>query len=78
MLVEMPDHYIANLGGAMVERAASVIERTGIVPGYLYQFADLWDKGVKYGVGGDFWFAVQHHAKRNEKVLSILRDNHLI
>lgn len=49
MVLEIPDHYVANIGGALVERAVQVIEATAIVPAYLHQFADLWEKGVRYG-----------------------------
>jgi len=61
MYIEVPEHYVANVGGAMVSRAAEVIMSTHIVPGFLHQYADLWNKGLKYGYAGTFWEAVENH-----------------
>ena len=61
MMIEVPNHYLPNLGGALVSRAAEVIQSTHIVPGYLHQFADMWNKGMKYGYDGTFWEAVENH-----------------
>lgn len=58
MLIDIPDHYVANVGGALVERAVDVINSTDRVPAYLFQFEDLWTDGLRYG-GSDtgFWQA---------------------
>lgn len=75
-LMEIPDHYRANVGGAMVERAARVIQ-TGIVPAYLHQYADLWNRGLRYdGADVSFWTAVRNHTK-SESVDQMLRKRGL-
>jgi len=59
MLVDIPDHYLPNVGGALVERAADIVNRLDMVPAYLHQFAALWADGVHYGGDDrDFWTAV--------------------
>lgn len=61
MFIEIPDHYATNIGGAMVERAVDVINRTQIVPVYLFQFAYAWDKGLRFdGADVSFWQAVRN------------------
>lgn len=63
-MIEVPDHYATNVGGAMVERAARVVQERGIVPAYLHQYADLWAKGLRFdGADVSFWTAVRNHAK---------------
>jgi len=57
MLVNVPDHYISNVAGAMVERAVGVINLHGYVPAHLHQFAALWDQGLRYA-DVSFWQAV--------------------
>lgn len=69
MKIEFPDHYAANVGGAMVGRAAEVISSLRIVPSYLFQYADLWDKGLKFGYDGTFWEAVVNHEPATKKYL---------
>jgi hypothetical protein len=70
MIIELPDHYAPNVGGALAARAAEVIEATRIVPAYLHQFADLWEKGLRYGSDDTtFWEAVLEHKQHVDKIL---------
>ena len=57
MIIEIPDHYAAQAGGALVQRAVRVITDNGFVPAFVHQFADMWDKGLRYS-GDSFWGAV--------------------
>lgn len=70
MLIDIPEHYAPNIGGAMVHRAADVIMSTRIVPAWMHQYADLWDKGLKYGYDGTFWEAVCNHEPRTHKTIT--------
>ena len=57
MLVDIPEHYRANLANAMLTRANEAIISVGYVSAYLHQFADLWERGVNYGnlTNDTFW-----------------------
>lgn len=70
MIIEIPDHYVTNVGGAMVERAARVIKELDYVPAWVHQYDELWKKGLKYG-GADvsFWEAIGHHEKSLQPLL---------
>jgi hypothetical protein len=57
VIIEIPDHYAQQAGGALVFRAVREISDAGYVPAYIYQFADLWEKGMRYNQE-PFWVAV--------------------
>lgn len=73
MKVEFPDFFATNLAGAMVERAGRIIGEQGIVPAFMWQYASVWEKGVRYdGADVTFWQAVANHDKNAGKVLDKL------
>lgn len=64
MLIEIPDHYATNVGGALVEQASRVIKEVGYIPGWVFQFEELWKKGLKYdGADVSFWTAIGNREK---------------
>lgn len=69
MIVEFPDHYKESLAVALVGHGIEVILQTGIVPAFVHQYADLWDKGVRFDDSLDYWQALVHIRKDIEQIV---------
>jgi hypothetical protein len=59
MIIEIPDHFAPTVCSALVWHGAFVVRTVGIVPAFVHQYSDTFDKLGGRGIGGcDYWDAL--------------------